>query len=115
MPLAAIYARVSSPQQRVEQTIVSQTEAVRAQAEALGFEVPKEWVFEDEGVSGATLERPHPYVLLGTVAQNTHEGPSPARSEDQSPSSDLHRAQSQRLLASGEVLGNTDRDDEQMA
>ncbi len=69
MPLAAIYARVSSPQQKVEQTIASQTAAVRAQAQALEFEVPEEWVFEDEGVSGATLVRPQLERLRDWVAQ----------------------------------------------
>ncbi len=69
MPLAAIYARVSSPQQKVEQTIASQTAAVRAQAQALEFEVPEEWVFEDEGVSGATLIRPQLERLRDLVAQ----------------------------------------------
>ena len=55
---AAIYARVSSARQKEEQTIASQTAALRAHAAAAGWEVPPEWVFEDEGYSGATLIRP---------------------------------------------------------
>ena len=55
---AAIYARVSSDRQKEEHTIASQTEALRAFALQQGFSVPDEWVFEDEGYSGATLIRP---------------------------------------------------------
>lgn len=58
MKLAAIYARVSSDQQREERTIVSQTAALIEFAKKQELEVPKEWIFEDEGYSGATLERP---------------------------------------------------------
>ena len=55
---AAIYARVSSTRQKEEGTIESQTEALRDYAAAAGLEVPADWVFEDEGYSGATLIRP---------------------------------------------------------
>ena len=58
MKMAAIYARVSSEQQREEHTIASQTAALIEFATSHDLEVPKEWVFEDEGYSGATLERP---------------------------------------------------------
>jgi site-specific DNA recombinase len=58
MPLAAIYARVSSEQQREAQTIASQTAALIEWARTLAFDVPKAWIFEDDGYSGATLERP---------------------------------------------------------
>src|SRR4029450_12320279 len=58
MRMAAIYARVSSEQQREEHTIGSQTAALIEFARTLDVEVPKAWVFEDEGYSGATLERP---------------------------------------------------------
>ena len=58
MTSAAIYARVSSARQKKDETIASQTAALRAHAEQLGLEVPEEWVFEDEGHSGATLVRP---------------------------------------------------------
>jgi site-specific DNA recombinase len=56
--MAAIYARVSSEQQREENTIASQTASLIEFAQSHDLEVPKEWVFEDEGYSGATLERP---------------------------------------------------------
>jgi site-specific DNA recombinase len=58
MKMAAIYARVSSEQQRDEHTIASQTAALIEFAKSHELQVPKEWVFEDEGYSGATLERP---------------------------------------------------------
>jgi site-specific DNA recombinase len=56
--MAAIYARVSSEQQREENTIASQTAALIEFARSHDLEVPGEWVFEDEGYSGAILERP---------------------------------------------------------
>ncbi len=58
MRMAAIYARVSSEQQRGENTIASQTASLIEFARSHDLEVPAEWVFEDEGYSGATLERP---------------------------------------------------------
>jgi site-specific DNA recombinase len=58
MRIAAIYARVSSEQQREKNTIASQTASLIEFAKNHELEVPKEWVVEDEGYSGATLERP---------------------------------------------------------
>jgi site-specific DNA recombinase len=58
MRMGAIYARVSSEQQREEKTIASQTASLIEFAKNHELEVPKEWVLEDEGYSGATLERP---------------------------------------------------------
>src|SRR5208337_2367662 len=47
MPVAAIYARVSSDKQREESTIGSQTAALIEFARSRGYQVPREWVFED--------------------------------------------------------------------
>jgi site-specific DNA recombinase len=58
MRMAAIYARVSSEQQREANTIASQTASLLEFAKSQDLEVPKDWVFEDDGYSGATLERP---------------------------------------------------------
>src|ERR1700677_3860309 len=58
MRMAAIYARVSSDQQREANTIASQTASLIEFAKNQDLEVPKEGVFEDDGYSGATLERP---------------------------------------------------------
>jgi site-specific DNA recombinase len=56
--VAAIYARVSSERQRQEQTIQSQTAALRELAEQRDLLVPGEFIFEDDGFSGASLHRP---------------------------------------------------------
>lgn len=58
MKIAAIYARVSSDKQKGEGTIASQTAALLEFAKNQGYEVPDEWVFEDNGYSGANLVRP---------------------------------------------------------
>jgi site-specific DNA recombinase len=65
---AAIYARVSSSRQKQDETIASQTAALRAHAASAGLEVPEAWVFEDEGHSGATLVRPGLERLRDLVA-----------------------------------------------
>jgi site-specific DNA recombinase len=51
MKTAAIYARVSSDKQREENTIASQTAALVALAREQQFEVPQEWVFEDDAIA----------------------------------------------------------------
>jgi site-specific DNA recombinase len=58
MKSAAIYARVSSDQQKEEKTIASQTAALVEFARSEGYGVPDEWIFQDEGYSGANLVRP---------------------------------------------------------
>ena len=58
MKPATIYARVSSDRQKEEQTIASQTAALIEYAKNEGYSVPEEWIFQDEGYSGATLVRP---------------------------------------------------------
>ena len=72
---AAIYARVSSDRQKENHTIASQTAALIEHAEANGYTVPAEWVFQDEGYSGANLVRPglealrvKPEVCLSSIA-----------------------------------------------
>ncbi len=55
---AAIYARVSSDRQKENQTIGSQVVALVEYAASHGYIVPSEWRFQDEGYSGATLQRP---------------------------------------------------------
>ena len=49
---AAIYARVSSARQKKDQTIGSQTAALRDRAGQLGAELPEEWVLEQRGARG---------------------------------------------------------------
>ena len=55
---AAIYARVSSERQKEEGTIASQTALLLEYAQVHDLSVPTEWIFQDEGYSGATLARP---------------------------------------------------------
>jgi site-specific DNA recombinase len=69
MSTAAIYARVSSSRQKEDQTIASQTVALHEAAARAGLEVPLDWVFEDEGYSGATLIRPALERLRDLAAQ----------------------------------------------
>src|SRR4051794_14324018 len=66
---AAIYARVSSDRQKENHTIASQTAALIEHAEANGYTVPAEGVFQDEGYSGANLVRPGLEALRDLAAE----------------------------------------------
>ena len=70
---AAIYARVSSDRQKEDHTIASQTQAVMDYATAHGYLVPQDWIFEDEGVSGAVLVRPALEAVRDLAAQGQIE------------------------------------------
>ena len=56
MQMAAMHTRVSSDR-REAHTITSQTAALVEWAMTLDLEVPRDWIFADDGYSGATLER----------------------------------------------------------
>ena len=58
MKVAAIYARVSGDQQKIKNTIASQTEALIAFARERDYSVGPDMVIEDDGYRGATLDRP---------------------------------------------------------
>ena len=58
MKTAAIYTRVSSDHQKENKTIGSQVDELLRFAEEQGYVVPEEYVFKDEGYSGAVLIRP---------------------------------------------------------
>src|SRR6266700_2855923 len=66
---AAIYARVSSDRQKENHTIASQTAALKEYAAGNGYSVPTEWVFEDEGYSGANMLRPGLEALRDLAAE----------------------------------------------
>jgi site-specific DNA recombinase len=66
---AAIYARVSSDRQKENHTIASQTAALIEYAQTHGYTVPPEWVFQDEGYSGAILVRPGLEALRDLAAE----------------------------------------------
>ena len=70
---AAIYARVSSDRQKDNHTIASQTAALKEYAQTNGYAVPAEWVFEDEGYSGANLARPGLEALRDLAAEGQIE------------------------------------------
>jgi site-specific DNA recombinase len=70
---AAFYARVSSDQQRQEQTILSQTAALLEYGQSHQYVVPPEWRFEDNGYSGATLVRPALERLRDLIAEGAIE------------------------------------------
>ena len=71
--VAAIYARVSSERQRQDETIQSQTVGLRELAAARGLLVAEDLVFEDEGFSGATLQRPALERLRDRAADGAFE------------------------------------------
>src|SRR4051812_19945259 len=58
MKKAAMYVRVSTKQQKEEATIESQKETLLKHAHEHGYQIPTEWIFEDNGISGALLARP---------------------------------------------------------
>ncbi len=66
---AAIYARVSTDQQKEQNTIASQTAALQAYAQAHQYTVAPEWIFEDEGYSGSVLVRPGLERLRDLIAE----------------------------------------------
>lgn len=55
---AALYARVSTEKQEKEETVESQLDALRRAAAERGYEVPAEYVFVDDGYTGARMDRP---------------------------------------------------------
>jgi len=71
--VAAIYARVSSERQRQDQTIGSQTVGLRELAVERGLLVTEDLVFEDEGFSGASLQRPALERLRDRAAEGAFE------------------------------------------
>src|SRR6202165_4329605 len=71
--VAAFYARVSSERQRQDQTIGSQTVGLRELAAERGLLVTEDLVFEDEGFSGASLQRPALERLRDRAAEGAFE------------------------------------------
>jgi site-specific DNA recombinase len=58
MKQAAMYVRVSTQQQKEGATIESQKALLLQHARKNNFEIHPEWIFSDNGVSGAKLARP---------------------------------------------------------
>ncbi len=55
---AAVYARVSTLKQELEQTIESQLECLRAYVEKEGLQLEEKDIYVDDGYSGSKVERP---------------------------------------------------------
>lgn len=53
MKIAAIYSRVSSDNQREAKTIESQIESLLTYAQEQGYTVVENYIFKDDGYSGA--------------------------------------------------------------
>ena len=70
---AAIYARVSSDHQMEQNTISSQTAALKDYAQGHDYIIAPEWVFEDEGFSGSMLARPGLERLRDRIAEGEIE------------------------------------------
>jgi len=64
---------VSSDRQKENHTIGSQTAALKEYAQENGYSVPQEWVFEDEGYSGAIMHRPGLEALRDLAAEGQIE------------------------------------------
>src|SRR6266545_3784017 len=58
MKIAAIYARVSSARQQQQDTIASQVAALVDYAQTHDYHVSPQHVYQDEGYSRASLDRP---------------------------------------------------------
>jgi len=69
MKQAAMYVRVSTTQQKEEETIESQKAALLAFAKNNGFEISPKLIFEDNGFSGSTLARPALDMLRDYAAE----------------------------------------------
>ena len=67
----AIYARVSSSKQSEDGTIESQVNLLIDYAKAHDFEIPEGWIFQDNGVSGSTIQRPALDNLRDLVASGS--------------------------------------------
>ena len=73
MKQAAMYVRVSTQQQKEGATIESQKALLLQHARTKGFEIHPEWIFEDNGVSGAKLARPALDKLRDLVTEGFFE------------------------------------------
>ena len=73
MKIAAIYARVSTTRQQQNENIVSQIAALERYAAEHDYQVSPQHFYQDDGVSGKTLDRPALDRLRDAVAQGELE------------------------------------------
>jgi site-specific DNA recombinase len=64
----ALYVRVSTQRQALQQTSEQQVERLRAWCTQQEWEFSDEWIFRDDGYSGAPLQRPGLDALRDAVA-----------------------------------------------
>ena len=98
--LAAIYPRVSSDRQKDNHTIASQTVALKQYSQTNGYAVPAEWVFEDEGYSGANLARPGLEAHAGLGDRRADRGAVPPGKAAQGPAGSDERTVGSALRVS---------------
>jgi site-specific DNA recombinase len=73
MIIAALYARVSSTKQQLNETIASQIAALEEYARQNDYQISPQHVYKDDGYSGARLDRPALDRLRDAVAQGEVE------------------------------------------
>jgi predicted site-specific integrase-resolvase len=78
MKVAALYARVSSAKQQLNENIASQIAAIQEYARQNDFQISPQHVYKDDGFSGSRLDRPALDRLRDAVAQSARVRPSRA-------------------------------------
>jgi site-specific DNA recombinase len=73
MKIAALYARVSTTKQQLNENIASQIAALKDYATRHDYQISPQEIYQDDGYSGATLDRPALDRLRDAVAQGRVE------------------------------------------
>jgi site-specific DNA recombinase len=73
LKLAAAYARVSTERHEQQESIPSQLDALQRTASDRGYDLPAEFLFIDDGYSGARLDRPALDRLRDRVSEGAIE------------------------------------------
>jgi site-specific DNA recombinase len=73
MKIAALYARVSSTKQQLNENISSQIAAIEQYARQHDYQISPQHIYKDDGYSGARLDRPALDRLRDAVAQGEVE------------------------------------------
>jgi len=69
MKIAALYARVSSVKQQLNENIASQISAIQEYAHQHDYQISPQHIYQDDGYSGARLDRPALDRLRDAVAR----------------------------------------------
>src|SRR5215471_1239006 len=73
MKIAALYARVSSTKQQLNENIASQIAAIEQYAQQHDYQISPQQIYKDDGYSGVRLDRPALDRLRDAVAQGEVE------------------------------------------